>query len=606
MNESTVRHARSATPVLIAIAVFALLVASLGDSYRTGILSLAVVYGIALVGMHVQIGYAGELSLGAVAFMAVGAYGSGVLTTEHDMNPLAAIGVSLLISLGAALIIGSLCLRISELTLALVTLFMVIIVEQLVSHLDAFGGTFGISGIEPLEVFGYSFESRTQQAVLAGVVLLAVWLFARYRLRALTGLEVVALSHDATMAESLGVAVRRRRLEVFVFGALVACLAGSVFAHTRLYVSPDQFGPGLIFELLLMMYIGGLRFLLGGFLGALILGFLPDIAISLQDYLLIIEGVLFLAIFALVRDRGLIGFVGQSVARVLPSSVREAPHSVVKQTALTVLRPTSADASLSGGASLKITGASKSFGGVKAVSDVDLTIGSRGIHAVIGPNGAGKTSLFNLVSGLSKPDDGSIEIFGQNHTSSGPVAIARAGLARTFQTVRLSEQLTVLDNVAVGSALANNTSFFRLGDGKQLGAARARAMAILNELEIAQLANRMPSELSLADQRFVELARALCREPKLLLLDEPASGLSDEQRRTLAHTLTRVGQSLPIVLVEHDMNFVRSVASQVTVLVGGSVLLTALTGAALSDPAVIAAYLGEPLDRVDGTTGGQA
>ena len=541
---------------------------------------------VVTAGLNVLVGFGGQISLGHAGFYAIGAYTAALLTVRAGWNPWIAVLVAILISALVGAGVAGAALRVSGPYLAMVTIAFGIIVESiLVEWVSVTGGPGGIFNIPkpPLSRFYW---------VVVGAAALALWLVGNLR-RSAWGRAFLAVRGSDVAAESLGLSAYYVRIMAFTVSAGFAGAAGGMFIFLNGYVSPDSFTLQTSILFLLALLFGGEGTVAGPAIGSLILSMLPELLTSLSDYRLILYGgLLMCSIYWL--PAGVVGAFrskgsGEPAADRPPT--RGAP---------------AASQGLDGGGGgdgkttlLQVEGVSLSFGGVAALADVSVTIPAHGIHAVIGPNGAGKTTLLNALSGYYAPDAGAIRLGGQEIAGRPPYAIARRGVARTFQTAQVFGDLSVLENVAVGIA------------GPRLGGVvpallglpstrrkevetRRSALALLELAGLADWADRPADALPAGLRRRLEIVRALARRPRFLLLDEPAAGLSPTEVKDLDAHLTALAQGggPAIVLVEHHMDLVMAVSDRISVLDYGRVIASGTPEAVRSHPAVIEAYLG--------------
>jgi ABC-type branched-subunit amino acid transport system ATPase component len=399
------------------------------------------------------------------------------------------------------------------------------------------------------------------------------------------GLEVRAAAGDPTAAAASGIAVGRRRAEAFLVGSLCATVAGSLYAHVLGYVSADAFGVAMLMDLLLMVFLGGAGSVWGVFVGAVAVGVVPDLVLGPTRFDVLARGLGLLAVLT-VAPAGLAGvarrFAGPAGA-VAPTSPLGPPGA----------SPLPAVRSVPPGERvLEAAGLVHAFGAVRALDDVSVTLTSGEVCALIGANGAGKTTLFNVLSGHLRPAAGRVTLCGVEIERAAPSACARLGVARTFQEVRLFPGLSVFEHVLVG------TRSNPLPGGRKTAPDTAHRMLEFTGLQAAAAveADRLP----FGAQRRVELARALARSPAVLLLDEPASGLSGPERADLADMLRRLPGGPAVLLVEHDVAFALSVAARIIVLDAGHVLFDGPTDGVV-EAGVLDRYLGHPPRRAPRT-----
>jgi len=586
-----------AGPLASAVAVSAigiLVLLVLNGNYYDSVFEVAICYSIVVVGMVLQVGYTAQLAFSQSVFMGFGAYGVAVLNVKFGWNvPLAGVAV-LAASLLLSALIGVVCTRAPGFSLALATLFFSAIAIGFVGASNYLGATTGLGGIGEIWTGG-SFTLTLELSGLVAVLLLGGCMFVCGRIMNSTiGLELALLASDERMASSLGVITPRRKLEVFVLASGIATLGGVLYAGTQTFVGPLSFNQGAELSLLLILFLGGRRNLWGGVIAAVGIEYLSGTNSWIEMHLLIVEGVLFTLIL-LYAPNGVITLPGRltrlaasklsvrskiagepgaaspfGVASLDPDEVRGASARGVPLGERPMGRCESSMTAEAGEqARLECRHLTKRFGGVVAVDDVSLAIRGFGIHAICGPNGAGKSTLFELVAGGHRPDDGQILIDGVDVTKSPPYERAQLGIARTLQSVRLMSGRTVLDNVAVAALASHRTFLSHAVVHSDLRQARERAREAIGRVGIGNLASSQVGQMTLEEQRMVELARAIVAHPRLLMLDEPASGLGRAQRTRLAEILVELGRETTIVLVEHDLQMVAQISSEVFVLIDG-------------------------------------
>jgi branched-chain amino acid transport system permease protein len=572
------RRALGWGPAATAAVVTALGVASivaLQGSYYDSVLVLAVSFAIVTVGMAVQIGYSNQLAFSQSVFMGAGAYGVAILDTRYGWSvPLALLTVFVASGVVGA-VVGSVVTRAPGLALALATVLFPIPVATYVTYTDFLGGYTGIEGIEPLWAGGTAADSLVRSGVIAALILGACVFVCGRILRSGIGLEL-ALSSDQRTAGPLGILTGRRKLELFILGSMLAGLGGGVFAATQVVVSPDIFSQTTELTLLVMLFVGGRRSLIGAVVGAVGIEFLSGSTTAINTHLLIIEGVLLTAVL-LFEPGGIAEIAGTAARRVGRRSGAAPARAAGAAAAVRPLHDTwgergrpEVDGGGAGGRPiLDCRHVSKRFGGLVAVDDVSLEVPRRGLYGICGPNGAGKTTFLELVSGGLPLDGGRVFVDGRDVTGWTAAQRAQLGVARTFQTVRLMRHRSALDNVAVACLRSHRTFVTRAVIRSELAEAREHAHLALDRVGIAHLAHVDPGRHTLEVQRMVELARALAARPRLLLLDEPASGLSGVQRRRLTELLAGLGEEIAIVVVEHDLELLASIAGRLFVLVDG-------------------------------------
>jgi branched-chain amino acid transport system permease protein len=545
------------------------------------------------MGLVLLTGVGGLTSFGQAAFCGFGAYTTAVLTTAYGMSPWLTLPLSLLVSGIAAVVLGIVTVRLSGHYLPLGTIAWGIGLFYLFSKLEFLGRNDGITGIPPLSI-------GTIKMLDAGTIYYAIWvavlisaLLSMNLLDSRTGRAIRALRRGHIAAEAFGVQTPRAKLLVFIYAAVLAGLSGWLYAHFQRAANPTPFGAHAGIEYLFIAVVGGAGYVWGAVLGAGIVVVLKEI---LQSYLPLLfhgEGQLETIVFGIMLVL-LLQLAPTGVWPWLMTRLTFKPARARPDTSLTLpARPRAATAP---GVLLQIENARKQFGGVIAVNDVSFDVQTREIVALIGPNGAGKSTTFNLVTGVLTSSGGTISVLGRNIDNAPPQEVVKLGIARTFQHVKLVPDMSVLENVAIGAHLRGHagaiSSMFRL-DRPDEARLLAEAARQIERVGLADQIDQLAGSLSLGQQRIVEIARALCVDPILLLLDEPAAGLRHMEKQQLAALLRQLRDGgMSVLLVEHDMGFVMDLADRIVVLDFGTKIAEGTPDAIKTNPDVIKAYLG--------------
>lgn len=559
------------------LAILALTVAGIGlvaatDGYSHFIIALVALTTLAGTGLNVLLGLTDLISFGHAGFYAIGAYASAILTLSGVSFWLALPAAGLLSGvLGGVLAIPA--MRVKGPYLAMVTIAFGFIVEHgLIEGGALTGGQNGLVIATGPTLFGFPFLER-ELAILsvlgAGLALYGFHRLARSRL----GLAMRAVRDADVAAASLGFDPVRVKTLAFMISAALTGLAGAVLPPLMLFIAPSSFPFTQSILFVLSVVVGGAGTVLGPFFGALVTVLLPETLSGLAEYGLLFFGLATLVVLWLVPA----GIVG-SLARLLPRRVSETAPSVGGDVA-TYLAQRSPEA-------LSVEGIGISFGGIKAAEGVSVNAAPGAVTSIIGPNGAGKTTVLNMVSGFYRPGAGAIRLAGRDLAGLPAHRIARAGIARTYQTTRLFGSLSVIDNVALAIAPGR---LFRAGARSDVAA----STALLAFVGYTGSLHRPAAELPHVDRRLVEIARALAGQPRVLLLDEPAAGLTRADTDRLGGLLRRIADcGIVVVLVEHDMPLVMGISDHILVMDAGRPIARGDATAVRADPAVLRAYLG--------------
>jgi ABC-type branched-subunit amino acid transport system ATPase component/ABC-type branched-subunit amino acid transport system permease subunit len=545
------------------------------------------------MGLVLLTGVGGLTSFGQAAFCGFGAYTTAVLTTAYGVSPWLTLPLALLVSGVAAVLLGIITVRLSGHYLPLGTIAWGIALFYLFSKLEFLGRNDGISAIPPLAIGPLK---MLDPGTIYFVIWIAVILCAVLSMNLLdsrTGRAIRALRRGHIAAEAFGVQTPRAKLLVFIYAAVLAGLSGWLYAHFQRAANPTPFGAQAGIEYLFIAVVGGAGYVWGGVLGAAIVVVLKEI---LQSYLPLVfggQGQLEIIIFGIM----LVVLLQLAPTGVWPWLVSLLPFDNNRKRPDTSIPPLAhARPNLESGALLTIDNARKQFGGVIAVNNVSFDVQAREIVALIGPNGAGKSTTFNLITGVLTSSGGTISLLGRNIDNAPPQEVVKLGVARTFQHVKLVPDMTVLENVAIGAHLRGHAgaiaSMLRLDRADEAGLL-AEAARQIERVGLGDQMNQLAGSLSLGQQRIVEIARALCVDPILLLLDEPAAGLRHMEKQQLATLLRQLRDGgMSVLLVEHDMGFVMDLADRIVVLDFGTKIAEGVPSAIKSNPDVIKAYLG--------------
>jgi ABC-type branched-subunit amino acid transport system ATPase component/ABC-type branched-subunit amino acid transport system permease subunit len=570
---------RAAGVAAIVIAAACFLIAR-GNGYQTFIIVTVGLTAIVGIGLNVILGLNGQISLGHVAFYAIGAYAVGILTTTYQWSFWPALLVSGVAAGLAGVLLAIPALRVRGPYLAMVTIAFGFVIEQGAAEWQTFtGGWNGISGIPGPTVFGADIGEKGIGYLTVALTALAMVAYARLS-EGPWGNAMRAVRDSEAASVSIGLDPTLIRTTAFGISAIAAGVAGGVYASISNFISPESFPFFQSILFLLVVMLGGADRLLGPLVGACVVVLLPELLATLGQYRLLFVGALMLLVLRLAP----VGIVGVA-ARMVPGKPREGPPRGQTDVGRFLAAGVTADA-------LSVRNLAISFGGVRAVRDLSFEARPGAVTSVIGPNGAGKTTALNAICGFYRPDQGTVRLGQQTISELRAFQIPRAGIARTYQTSQLFETLSVIDNILI--ALRRG----RLGAATMIVARRddesaAIAASLLAFVGYTGAPDQPAGALSHVDKRLVEIARALAVRPAVLALDEPAAGLDAKDTATIEALLRKLaGIGIAVILVEHDMELVMGVSSHVIVLDAGAKIAEGPPPAVAAEPAVRAAYLG--------------
>ncbi|HEX2012966.1 MAG TPA: branched-chain amino acid ABC transporter ATP-binding protein/permease [Roseateles sp.] len=553
-------------------------------------------FALVALGLVLLTGVGGLTSFGQAAFVGLGAYTTAVLSTSYAASPWLALLLGLLITGLVALVLALLTLRMSGHYLPLATIAWALSLNFSMANMDFLGKYDGIQGLPALQFLGFGLQDGRSIYYLIWVIAILAALGVRNLLDSRPGRAIRALNGATTMAEAMGVSTFRYKVVIFVLAALLASVSGWLFAHFQRTVNPSPFALKMGIEYLFMAVVGGVGTVWGAFIGAGVVKIiedqlkelLPALLGSNGNFEIIVLGVV-LVLMLKYAPKGLWPYVVGFAGRWLPAAARQrdwldaAPLAARDKPGLGELL-------------LDVDKVRKQFGGLVAVNDVSFQIRAGEIVGLIGPNGAGKSTTFNLISGVLSLTSGAVAFRGQAVGGQASREIARRGMSRTFQHVKMIADMTVLENVALGGYLRSSSgtarAMLRLDRDEEKRLFKEAERQLLR-IGMGDKMFELAGNLALGPQRLMEIARALCTDPALLLLDEPAAGLRHKEKQALAEVLRQLkGEGMSILLVEHDMEFVMGLTDRIVVMEFGTKLIEGTPEEVQASPAVRAAYLG--------------
>ncbi len=570
-------------------------------SYELRLVMRAMILAIVVIGLNLLVGLAGLVSLGQAALYGLGAHVAALLSLRAGFSFAESMAFAILIPALMGAVLAFPTVRVRGVYLAVITIAFGLIFVNVLREWVAFtGGASGLANLPRPELFGERLMAVRRTSfnyyyLILLCMLLAVWAqyaiaYSRY------GRAMRAAAQSENAARALGINVVGIRTMAFSISAGFAGLAGGLYANLALFVNYETFTFTASIELLLMVILGGSGTMAGPLVGTTVLFIATQFLQTLAEWQTFGYGLL-LAVVLFAMPKGIVGSLGELRARLYSKASPRATG--IWPNWGTGVEAVTARSDDKGQSTLMAKGVTLRFGGLTAVNAVNMDVQAGTVHALIGPNGAGKSSLLNVISGFYKASEGRVTLFGERLRDAPPHALARLGVARSFQNTELFSQMTVLENVLVGAHPHFRATFvetlLRLPRfHREERAARAEARRLLDFVGLSEFADEAAGNLPFGHQRRLEIARALALRPKLLLLDEPAAGLTHGEIEDLIALIRGLAdRGMTIILVEHHVDMIMAVSDRVTVLDYGEVIADGPVAEVQANPKVIEAYFGQ-------------
>ena len=610
-NRSLTSHRNSIFILIFALSL-TIIPSILPNDYWQSVYAITGIYVMLALGLNIVAGFTGLLDLSYIAFFGIGGYSFAFLCSDHfgiHFPFLLALPICALIAMAAGFLLGLTSIRLRGDYLAIVTLAFAQIFKLLLLNLDSpvniTGGVNGIYVFDAIKVFTISIITPEHYSTLIWSCALIVFIVSFKLKDSRIGRGWNAIREDELAANSIGINTARMKLYSFAAGAMIAGFAGAVFASFQDSVFPNNFDFQQLVVVYCMVIIGGLGNMYGVIAGAVVLSILPEVLREYGGLRMMIYGASLVAIMAL-RPQGLFSAI-PGFTKVIRRPDKEETGKLRASIDLYYSKsePSTTSTNYSRQTELVLTldTLSMHFGGIKAIDNLNLNLHKHEILSVIGPNGAGKSTLFNVISGIYQPNSGSVRYRGQDISFFKPHQIAKAGISRTFQNIRLFNEMTVIENIKASRFCRTKAFFISI----IFGLDRHRREEIETDTKardiLAMFGKRLTgyrfdqkvSQLSYANRRRVEIARAMGSDPEIILLDEPSAGMNPQETAEMTYFIKRLRDQhgFTIIVIEHKLNLVKAVSDRVIVMDHGMKICEGSYDEVAADPEVIEAYLGK-------------